>query len=277
MVAFKRISVVLFKKLSDCLNQSLRKVCSTPQFDVTVSRFGLTRSLQMSVKQISWSIQGLLSHMAVIRGHELFYPPRFFARRGSKEIVSCQNILPSYSARRPFWSHVVNTCYHKTSKPRNVGRFLDAPLHIPGTSKPVWPCKIISSNFIASIFSSVGRKETLILQALILVDTLHHVIRKVLMNVVFQAWIFESLSKAVTSVVTKRLLGKSIECNNTSLPIISNGSLETDVTRRSTLKRKRDREPSRIPIRRVVRLLKKRSHRKNAQYVLRQCSKFFLS
>lgn len=55
------------------------------------------------------------------------------------------------------------------------------------------------------------------------------------MNVVFQPWIFESLSNAVTGVVTMRVLRTSTECKNTSLPIISNSSVETDVARRSSL------------------------------------------
>ena len=47
----------------------------------------------------------------------------------------------------------------------------------------------------------------------------------------FQPWIFETLSNEITGVVTKRVLERSTECKNTSLLIIFNSSVETDVTR----------------------------------------------
>ena len=76
---------MLFKNLSDCINQSLRKMCISTQYNVTVSRFGLSRSLQISLTLISCSTQGPLSHMAVIHRHDLM---SFFARRRPKEIIS---------------------------------------------------------------------------------------------------------------------------------------------------------------------------------------------
>lgn len=66
---------MLFKNLSDCINQSLKKMCISTQFNVTVSRFGLSRSLQMSLTLISCSAQGPLSHMALMHDHD---PLSFF-------------------------------------------------------------------------------------------------------------------------------------------------------------------------------------------------------
>ena len=50
-------------------------MCISTQLNVTVSRFGLSRSLQMSLTLISCSTQGPLSHMALMHDHD---PLSFF-------------------------------------------------------------------------------------------------------------------------------------------------------------------------------------------------------
>ena len=119
-------------------------------------------------------------------------------------------------------------------------------------------------------------------QALIF-DTLgHDTLTQVLMNDTFQALIFDTLGhtqtvghallndtwrcdyvfKTYTSSVISNVLHvlpKSTE-SSCSLPTISDNSDKTVVMKKT--ERKRDREPSRIPVHRVLRLLKRRFYRK---------------
>ena len=246
---------MLFKSPLSCIHRSVRELCTTAEKRIT-PQFVLTSTLSMTNRHA----------VATLRPHAMYQTD---LTSYAALWLLYQTNLPSCVARRPLCQTNLPSCVARlllsqTNLPRCVARRTLSQTNLPSCVRPL-------SQAISKLLPSGEEQMTPALPREISELTSHGRINAMgsvytsvhaLMNDTWRCNGFEKCN--LSNVSANVLVSKRIE--NRGCPFVNSERSHSRRTR--TFKKKRDREPSRIPVRKVLKLLNKRKYKKRVEYLL---------
>ena len=247
---------MLFKSPLSCIHRSVRELCTTadkrikPQFVLTSTRSMKDRHAVVTRWPYAMYQTDLTSYAALWLLYQTNLPgcvdrrplcqtnlPSCVARRPLS-----QTILPSCVARRPLSQTNLPSCVARRPLSQTISKLLPSGQE---QMTPALPREISEwtshgrMNAMGSVYSSIHS----------------------LMNDTWRCSVFKKCN--LSNVRANVVVSKSTENSGCSFV----NSERSHSRRNITFKRKRDREPSRIPVHRVLKLLKKRKYKKRVKYL----------